>query len=217
MKKIRAAVIAGTPVDTKMGVDYLISKEISASGYPVSSTPEEQSALQILSPQKLTDEVRNILRKIKGEGIEIVMVYCNSMSAAVDMAKLSVEENINIITPYTAYKKIAAQYALIGLLAANNQSAAGIEKVIQNENPKCDILGLGLLPLVVEIEKSTPPEKIIENFSLKSIIEFYNWNSVDAIILGCTHFPYLHEELKKYTDIPIIDPAELMYESICAI
>jgi glutamate racemase len=217
MKKIRAAVIAGTPVDTKLGVDYLISKEISASGYPVSSTPEEQSALQILSPQKLTDEVRNILRKIKGEGIEIVMVYCNSMSAAVDMAKLSVEENINIITPYTAYKKIAAQYALIGLLAANNQSAAGIEKVIQNENPKCDILGLGLLPLVVEIEKSTPPEKIIENFSLKSIIEFYNWNSVDAIILGCTHFPYLHEELKKYTDIPIIDPAELMYESICAI
>lgn len=47
MKKIQVAVIAGTPVDTKMGVDYLISKGTSVSGYPVSSTPEEQSALQI--------------------------------------------------------------------------------------------------------------------------------------------------------------------------
>lgn len=217
MKKIRAAVIAGTPVDTKMGVNYLLSKGISATGYPVSSTPEEQSALQILSPEKLTEEVRSILKKIKDQGIDIVMVYCNSMSAAVDMDKLSIEENINIITPFTAYRKIAAKYKLIGLLAANNQSAAGIEKVIQKENPKCDVLGLGILPMVVEIEKSTPPEKIIEKFSIKSIMDFFNSNKMDAIILGCTHFPFLHEELKKYTDIPIIDPADLMYKSICEI
>jgi len=52
MKNNIVAVIAGTPVDTKMGVDFLALKGLSASGYPVSSTPEEQSALQILSPKK---------------------------------------------------------------------------------------------------------------------------------------------------------------------
>jgi len=142
------------------------------------------------------------------------MVYCNSMSAAVDMDKLAAEENVNIITPFTAYRKIAAEYDLVGLMAANNQSAAGIEKVLQNENPQCNVFGLGALPLVVEIEKGTLPEKIVEKFSLKSIIEFFNENRVEAIILGCTHFPYFHGELEKLTDTIIIDPAELMYESI---
>lgn len=214
MKNKRVAVIAGTPVDTKMGVDFLAIKGLFASGYPVSSTPEEQSALQILSPMKLEEEVRNILGIVKGEGIDIVMVYCNSMSAAVDMDKLASEENINIITPFTAYRKIAKEYNLVGLMAANNQSAAGIEKVLQNANPKCDVFGLGALPLVVEIEKGTPPEKIVEKFSLKSIMEFFNVNNVGAVILGCTHFPYFKGELEKLTDILIIDPAELMYESI---
>jgi len=214
MEKVRVAVIAGTPVDTKMGVDFLLSKGLLGAGYPVSSTPEEQSALQILSPMKLEEEVRNILRSIKRLGIGAAMVYCNSMSAAVDMERLAAEEKINIITPFTAYRKIAAQYSLVGLMAANNQSAAGIEKVLQNANPKCDVFGLGALPLVVEIEKGTAPEKIIEKFSLKSIMEFFNANKVEAIILGCTHFPYFHEELGKLTDILIIDPAEIMYESI---
>lgn len=214
MENVRVAVIAGTPVDTKMGVDFLAYKGICAAGYPVSATPEEQSALQILYPMKLEEEVRTILRRIKGIGIETAMVYCNSMSAAVDMDKLAAEEKINIITPFTAYRKIAARYSLVGLMAANNQSAAGIEKVLQNENPECDIFGLGALPLVIEIEKGTAPEKIVENFSLKSIVEFLGANRVEAIILGCTHFPYFHKELEKLTDIIIIDPAELMYESI---
>jgi len=217
MENVRVAVIAGTPVDTKMGVDFLAVKGLCAAGYPVSATPEEQSALQILYPVKLEEEVRTILRRIKGIGIETAMVYCNSMSAAVDMEKLAAEEKINIITPFTAYRKIAARYSLVGLMAANNQSAAGIEKVLQNENPECDIFGFGALPLVIEIEKGTAPEKIVENFSLKSIVEFFGANSVEAIILGCTHFPYFHKELEKLTDIIIIDPAELMHESILSV
>ena len=214
MNNNRVAVIAGTPVDTRMGVDFLSSKGLPASGYPVSSTPEEQSALQILSPQRLAEEVRAILRKIKGEGIKTVMIYCNSMSAAVDMERLASEEMISIVTPFTAYRKIASEYSLVGLMAANNQSAAGIEKVLQKENPECSVLGLGALPVVVDIENGTLPENIIEKFSLKSIMEFFNANSVGVIILGCTHFPYLREELAKLTGILIIDPAEIMYKSI---
>jgi glutamate racemase len=217
MKNKSVAVIAGTPVDTKMGVDFLLSKGLAASGFPVSSTPEEQSALQILSPQKLTDQVREILRRIKAESCETVMVYCNSMSAAVDMDRLAAEEKMNIVTPFTAYRKIASEYSLVGLMAANNQSAAGIERVLQGENPQCDVLGLGALPLVVEIEKGTPPEEIVEKFSLNNIMEFFTDNRVGVIILGCTHFPYFHRELEKLTGIPIVDPAELMYESILSV
>ena len=41
------AVIAGTPVDTQMGVELLNGKGVEALGFPVSRTPEEQTAFQV--------------------------------------------------------------------------------------------------------------------------------------------------------------------------
>ncbi len=214
MNNIKVGVIAGTPVDTQMGVDFLISKGINALGYPVSSCPEEQSKLQILSPLELANEIRDVIKKIKYKSIDTIIIYCNSLSAAVDMDKRSREEGMRIITPLTVYKKIASNYKNIGVLTANNQSSAGIEKIVQSVNPECNVIGIGVLSLVVDIEKGMPAEKIVEKFALKNLIEFYNSIKVDVVILGCTHFPYLYNELKKYASIPILDPAELMYKMI---
>lgn len=214
MNSIKVGVIAGTPVDTQMGVDFLTGKGVNTLGYPVSSCPEEQSKCQILSPTELASKIRDIIKKAKGEGINIIVIYCNSLSAAVDMDKLSIEEDIKIITPLKVYKKIAYKYKNLGVLAANNQSTSGIERVIQSVNSNCNVIGIGILPLVIAIEKSMSSEEIVESFGLKNVIEFYNSMKVDSIILGCTHFPYICEALKKYTSIPIIDPAELMYEML---
>jgi glutamate racemase len=214
MDCVKIGVIAGTPVDTQMGVDFLISKGINARGYCVSSCPKEQSEFQILSPFELADKIRKIIRKIKSESIDTIIIYFNSLSAAVDMDKLSIEEDIRIITPLSIYKKIAYNFKNIGVLTANNKSSAGIEKVIQSINSDCNVIGIGILPLVIDIEKGLSAKKIVEKFSLRNVMEFYNSIKVDVVILGCTHFPYLYNELKKYTEIPILDPAQLMYEMI---
>ncbi|MCB2293855.1 aspartate/glutamate racemase family protein [Clostridium algoriphilum] len=214
MNNILVAVIAGTPVDTKMGVDFLNSKGIKALGYPVSLCSEEQSKMQILSPFELANKISNIINRIKYENINTVVIYCNSISAAVDMDKLSRKKDIRIITPFDIYKKIACEYHNIGVLSANNQSSAGIEKVIQSVNPDCDVIGLGILPIVVAIEKGISAKEIVDKYALRNVMEFYNSIGVEAIILGCTHFPYLYDQLKKYSDIPIFDPTELMYKMI---
>lgn len=211
---MKVAVVAGTPVDTKMGVEFLTSKGIIAVGFSVSISPEEQSKIQILSPLDLEETVRNIIEKIKYEMINTILVYCNSLSAAVDMARLSREEGIRIITPFDIYKKIAFNYNNIGVLAANNKSSAGIEKVIQSVNPNCNVIGIAILPMVVDIEKGISAGIIVGKFALSNLMEFYTIIKVDVIILGCTHFPYLYDELKKCTPIPILDPAELMYKMI---
>ena len=44
---IKIAVIAGTPVDTRMGVDLITGRGAEAAGFPVSRTPEEQTAFQV--------------------------------------------------------------------------------------------------------------------------------------------------------------------------
>ena len=214
MELLKVGVIAGTFVDTQMGVEYLQKKGIQALGFPVSTSPEEQSQLQILSPVVLTELVRTIIKGIKEEGIGIVWVYCNSLSAAVNMDQLAEEEQVSLITPLTVYKRIAANYQKIGILAANNQSAAGIERVIQSVNPDCFVLGLGILPLVLQIEKGKSSQEIMQELGLDSIIDFFNTNLVDVLILGCTHFPYIKTALESLATVPILDPADLMYELI---
>jgi len=214
MDNIKVAVIAGTPVDTQMGIEFLTSKGIIAQGYSVSTCPEEQSKIQILSPIVLEKILRKIINKIKHEKINTIIIYCNSLSAAVDMDKLSNQEHIRIITPFHIYKKIAGSYNNIGVFTANNQSSAGIEKVIQIVNPNCNVIGIGILPIVVDIEKGIAADEIVEKFALRNLLNFFNVIKVDVIILGCTHFPYLYNELTKYTSTPILDPAELMYKMI---
>ena len=214
MDRSGIGIIAGTYVDTQMGVDFFAARGIAAKGYPVSSSPEEQSSLQILSPNELAEDIRKLVRRIKDEGRDTIIVYCNSLSTAVDFQTISKEEEIRIITPLTAYKSIASKYSFVGLLTANNQTSSGIEKIMLGVNPEIDVVGIALLPVVILIEANLPAKAIIEKFALNHIVQFFNTIGADAIILGCTHFPYLSTELKKLTKLPILDPVETMFQML---
>jgi glutamate racemase len=214
MDRSGIGIIAGTYVDTQMGVDFFAAKGIVAKGYPVSSSPEEQSNLQILSPNELAEDVRKLVRRIKDEGRDTVIVYCNSLSTAVDFQAISEGEEIRIITPLSAYKSFASKYSFVGLLTANNQTSSGIEKIMLGINPEIDVVGIALLPVVILIEANVPAKAIIEKYALNHIIQFFNTIGADAIILGCTHFPYLSAELKKLTKLPILDPADTMFQML---
>lgn len=208
------AVIAGTPVDTQMGVDFLKNQGYDSKAYPISKNPDEQSELQILYPDKLEKIVIGKIEKIKEEKINNIYVHCNSLSGAVDMEKLKEEYDINIITPLQIYKEMANQFDKIGVLAANNQSTFAIERTIQKVNPKSYVIGIGILPLVNAIEKGLPSKDIIEDFALENIVDFFIKNNCETIILGCTHFPYLYKELQAKSCIKIIDPAMEMIKKL---
>ena len=79
-----------------------------------------------------------------------------------------------------------------------------------------DIISIGILSLVEEIEKKTKPEKIVNKLGLRDLFNFFNKmeERPHGIILACTHFPYMKEEFKKLTDIEILDPAEEMIKRL---
>ncbi|WP_129596708.1 aspartate/glutamate racemase family protein [Anaerophilus nitritogenes] len=209
---MKVAVIAGTLVDTKMGVDFLKEYGLDAGFFPISKNPKEQSTLQILSQQQLQDIVQNMVRKIKEQGYEKIIIYCNSLSCAIDMNYIQNEENIRMITPLEVYKEIAVKYKNIAVIAANNQSCAGIENSIQKKNIECNIIGLGNLKLVEAIEEKRSPQKLIEDFKLDQLLDYFRSVEAEALILGCTHFSYLKESLEELQKIHIIDPSYRMYE-----
>ena len=88
------AVIAGTPVDTRMGVDLIKGRGGEAQGFPVSQTPEEQTAFQVGSQSAREEAVGAILDRIKDRGMDRVLVYCNSLSATIDARALAGDPSV---------------------------------------------------------------------------------------------------------------------------
>ncbi len=207
MKEIKIGIIAGTPIDTKMGIEYMQEEGFKTVGRYISKTPQEQSNLQILNPDRLHNITISKIKECKKEGAEGVIIYCNSLSTALDIEIIKTKTSFNIVTPLDIYKRLAKDYTTLGLIAANNQSAAGIEATMQEVNPKLNIIGTGILPIVTAIEESIPPKKIVDNLGLKKITQGFVDLGVQALIIGCTHFPYFTTELDETLEIEIINPA----------
>jgi len=219
----RIAVIAGTPVDTQMGVDFLNKKDksIDTIYLPLEDNPRACHIFQMKSDEEKYRQMKDHFNKGLSMGADGFFIYCNSLSAAFDFKGLANDMNVICITPLDAYEKIALDYECCGLIAANNQATAGIEKTLTKANPNCYVLGSGLLFLVEEIEKGFrnegpdyTPDSIVKRHSIKKLCEFFKENGAQCLILGCTHFPFIHKALEAVTDLKIIDPADIMYQLI---
>ena len=208
------AVLAGTPVDTHMGVACLAKAGLTGLAFPLASDPRRQTAFQLSSQEEKTAAVRAVLEKARGHGCGKVFVYCNSLSGAVDFGPLAKETAMTIVTPLDIYRELAPKYRRLGLIAANAQGLAGIERTLFAANPSLDLLGACMLPVVLAIEAGQPPEELVEHHHLLELAEWFRRCGMEALVLGCTHFPYFKEALANRASLPLIDPAEEMVRKI---
>ena len=183
---IKAAVIAGTPVDTRMGVEYL----------------EKRSA------EYCTPVVMPLYM------LEDFFIYCNSLSGAFDFDAYAEEKGVKVYTPLQVYRKLGQKYGRVGLVAAHNLSAYKIEETLLEANPDMYVIGSGNMAIVSAIEHGLPAEEIVEKCGVKHMVKYMETCGCEALILGCTHFPYLRRELDKFCIIPVIDPADEMFAAM---
>lgn len=212
---MKIGVFAGTCADTKMGEEILKSRGFDTISYPISKNPKDQSLLQYYSREELTNIVEEKINDAKNKGAEKIFIYCNSLSASIDIEDLSFRQAIQIITPLDFYKDLDRKYKKIIILSANSKSAHEIDKILSEKQFR-DTISLGFLKLVEEIEKKTPPQEIVDKLNLRELFDFFNGmeDKADGIILACTHFPYMKDFFKSLTDIEILDPAEDMIKRI---
>ena len=212
---MKVGVFAGTFVDTKMGVDLLKKRGFEPLSFPISQNPKDQSALQYYSKEELTNIVEEKIREAKKEGAEKIFIYCNSLSASIDVEGLIRRQNIQIVTPMDFYRTLDKKYEDIVILAANSKSAHSIDKILSEKTFR-NTIAIGILALVEEIERKTPPEEIVNKLGLKDLFNFFKRmeRKPSGIILACTHFPYMKEEFEKLTEIEILDPAEDMIKRL---
>jgi len=208
------AVLAGTPVDTQMGADVLAAHGLKAVNCPVSRHPLEQAAFQVKSKDEKHAELSSIIRNAMASGCGSAFIYCNSLSGSADFPTLSKELGIRIVTPMDAYGNIAKNYRRLALVAYNGQALAGIDTAMVRANPGILLQPAGIPEVTIDIEAGIIPDEIIRRRSLDMLMTYFEACGCEALVLGCTHFPYLTEALRAYTRLPLLDPAEEMVRQL---
>jgi len=214
---LKIAVMAGTPIDTNMGAALLEKNRFSENEIiriPVSENPVKQTIFQTSETEYKEKVINGHIDNIKKADCNVLLVYCNSLSGAVDFEKLQKKNDINIVTPMQVYREIADKYKKIAVFAANAQGLAGIENAMFKGNSNINITGMTFLEIVKEIEKGTLPEVIAEKFHFGKLAEYLKNLGNEAILLGCTHFPYIENEIRKKSEMEIINPSQKMLEKL---
>ena len=227
MKERKVAVLAGTPVDTAMGVEYINKKNSETEGQcllPLSDPVSVDCDAQIKFQYSDDDETRAVMDNIFNPEIEAgvrdFFIYCNSLSGSFDfdtyavMKSLEKDVDIRVYTPLQVYRRLGCEYSRLGVMAANNLSAYAIEEALMATNPDIYMIGTGNMAIVRAIEDGMVPAGVIDHCGLSHMVKYMESCGAEALVLGCTHFPYFMEELAGLTDLPVIDPADEMFRSL---
>ena len=191
----------------------------------ISKFPQENYIyLADLARVPFGDKTSEEIKTIANEIIEwllrfnpkMIVMACNTSSAV-----LSGNGRINHTSTVPIYGMIESTAQFISnseyeevtiwatkLVVENN----AYKKAINNKNQNIKVQEIACAKLVPMIEDLSfnPEEKI------KIISEYIKKTSTTskALVLGCTHYPLLQNDLKQLTDMEIIDPADCLVKEI---
>ena len=166
------------------------------------------------TPEYITDRCRDITRLLMSKGADIIVVACNTATAAA-INTIRKEFSIKFIGMEPAVKPAAlgTRTGVVGVLAT-----AGTLKGSKYLNTKGrfsdnvrieERVGQGFVELVESGELTGLHTEDVVRRSLVPLLD----EGADRIVLGCTHYPFLLDTLRKvaaqegHGDVLFIDPA----------
>lgn len=154
---------------------------------------------------------RQIIHFLQTKGVKAIVIACNTASAlALDTVKDEfdipiigvVEPGARAALAVTVNKKIG----VIGTEATVRSSM--YEKIIQGINPEVSVIGKACPLFVPLVEEGFKKHQVTDE-----IIDYYlaglKKSDIDALILGCTHYPLLRSKIREYVGdtITLVNPA----------
>lgn len=212
---MKLGVIAGTATDTGFGLQYVLANHLEGISRPCSKNAHDQLDMQLHHPKELADRVVLLSQEMIDEGADGIYLYCNSMSTAIDLNYVRSRISKKLITPLDVYAECASMYDRVFVIAANCQSLAGIERVIKAKNSSCLVSGAALQSLVLAIEDHLTPEVICKKLNMREFLYYFTEMDAEVLIFGCTHFPYILDQVRDAVNVPIIDPGQRMLDMLC--
>ena len=154
---------------------------------------------------------RQIINFLMTKGVKAIVIACNTASAqALDVVQKEYPiPIIGVVEPGARAALEVTEAKKIGVIGTEGTVRSGMyEKVIQGIQPDVSVMAKAcplFVPLVEEGFKDHHVTEEIIDFYLASMKE----SDIDAMILGCTHYPLLRSKIMEYVGdkIKLVNPA----------
>lgn len=154
---------------------------------------------------------RQIIRFLKTKEVKAIVIACNTASAlALDVIRGEIDIPIlGVVSPGARAAIEATKTNKIGVIATEATIRSEIySRIIQVENPAITVTSKACPLFVPLVEEGFAKHKVT-----KEIIDYYlsamKDTDIDALILGCTHYPLLRSRIQAYMgdEITLVNPA----------
>lgn len=159
---------------------------------------------------------------LRSRNCKMIVIACNTASAyafkAVRALVDSSIEVLNVIDP--AAQAIAKHYSngRVGVIATRGTVNSGIyPRKIRKLSPNTEVTSLATPLLAPMIEEGFFNNKISRTI-IHSYLSKKSLQDIDALILGCTHYPLIRAEIEEYYkgEVAVFDSAELVAGAVAA-
>lgn len=150
------------------------------------------------SDTELNEITSNIVDYLIDRGCKIIVIACNTATTRCIKYLRDKYPDISFVGTEPAIK-VACDRNYENILVMATPATINSERtnILVNDNKK-DYENIYLVPCeglanAIELEDTVKQEKIISN-----IYNEYKDIEIDAVVLGCTHYPHIKELIKKY-------------------
>ncbi|MBC7122567.1 MAG: aspartate/glutamate racemase family protein [Pseudothermotoga sp.] len=161
---------------------------------------------------KSVEEVKDIaldcIRFLRGKGADVVISACNTAQAALMALNVQPKENFFGILDFD----LPAGLRKVGVVATEATVRSGVY-LDKMRRIGVEVFQRPCQELVAAIESCARDEKIVR--IVGEAVDSMRQVGVDAIILGCTHFPLVKHVFERLSGkILVLDPAELLAKKL---
>ncbi len=164
------------------------------------------------SGQTIKRYSRQIVRFLKTQEIKAIVVACNT-ATALAMDEIREEAGglpvIGVVEPGARAACEASKSGRIGVIATRATIGSHVySEAIQGIRSDASVIGKACPLLVPLVEEGWIHDKITDEILLRYLDELLE-HDIDALILGCTHYPLLRSEIRRLIGdgIRLVNPA----------
>ena len=172
------------------------------------------------SPSRIESYGLGIADYLLSQGCKMIVIACNTASAHAFKSVTKHVGNkaivVNVIDP--ASQVVANRYpnGRVGVIATRGTIQSGIyPRKIKKMSPNTEVTSLATPLLAPMIEEGFFNNRISRTV-IHSYLEKKSLQNIQAIILGCTHYPLIHKEIEEYYQgkVDVVDSAEMVAISV---
>lgn len=154
---------------------------------------------------------RQIVRFLLEKKVKAIVIACNTASAlALDALKIELEVPIiGVVKPGAKAAAEVTKANKIGVIATRATINSGIyEEFLHKTDPMIKVF-MKACPLFVPLVEEGWIDDDITRQVIHRYLDELIEKEIDALVLGCTHYPLLADEIKKVTGdgITLVNPA----------